>query len=148
MKKRHLFYISANFLSVLFLIALIFAPFYLAAKSTEVAGAKSKASFLLVSQVEKFPNIKLEQESDKYRLFFTTYAENTLFTSVLIINNPTQSGEKYKILTVKGNSKLFFGETIDDVRSLVEIPPNTSVPISLLVTGQEENQIEFRIEAF
>ena len=123
--------ILLNFLAVVLLIGLIATPFYFARNFAKVAGVKSSSPYLLVSQIEKFPNITFSQSSDAYRISLTKQGPSQAFLGVLIINNPTDSTQTYTLKIISGQAKLFFGEDLKNQLIKISIPSGAAVPISL-----------------
>ena len=58
MNVRILGLVFLNFSAVLLLSALIVGPLLIAKNMAKVAGVKSESKFLVVSQIQKFPNLK------------------------------------------------------------------------------------------
>src|SRR3989344_94449 len=58
---NHFTKITLNFLSIVLLVSLIAAPIYFATSFAKVAGVKNASKYLIVSQVDKFPNLTLSQ---------------------------------------------------------------------------------------
>ena len=142
--------IVLNFLSVLLLTALIAAPIYVAKNAAKVAGVKSQSKYLLVSQIEKFPNLKFTQSGDSYTISYTKFGESQAFQDILIINNPTDQTQTYAINTTSGQAKLFFGRNLANQQTEISVPSQISVPISLF-SGSEASTsaqtVEFTISA-
>jgi len=146
--KQHYLKITLNFLAVVLLISLIATPLYFARNFAKVAGVKSFSKFLVVSQVEKFPNIKFAQEGDKYTISFTKQGPTQAFLGILIINNPTSQSQTYAIRVISGQSNLFFGEDLDNQVFQITLPASTSSAVSLVSEGSSTNQIvKFQITA-
>ncbi len=147
--SRHFLKITLNFLAVVLLISLIATPLYFARNFAKVAGIKSESKFLVVSQIEKFPNMKLTQTADKYTISFTKLGSPQAFLGILIINNPTKNTQTYR-LDSSGAVELFFGEDLKNQQSRISVPASASVPISLF-SGEEataaSQTAEFRITA-
>src|SRR3989344_7089853 len=141
MKHQPLLTITLNFFAVILLVSLIAAPIYFAKNFAQVAGVKSEASYIASSQVDKFPQMKLEQEGDSYKISFTKQAASQAYLSVLIITNPTKESRQYTIIQPSGANKAFFGEDVNNLQREVKIPPQTSVPISLISTSNQNDQI-------
>ncbi len=147
MKNLHILKITLNFLAVVLLISLIATPFFFAKNFSKVAGVKSATPYLLVSQIEKFPNMKFSQEEDKYQISFEKLGPSQAYLGVLIINNPTDKTQTYSLDTL-GEIKVFFGEDLSNITTQISIPSSVSVPISLFSSSEILNQIqsvEFRI---
>ena len=136
-------------MAIILLLVLIGTPLYFAKNFAKVAGVKSAAKFLVVSQIEKFPNLILSQSGDKYEISFTKYALQQAYLSVLIINNPTQTSQKYSLEVASGEAKLFFGEDLKNLSTQISVPSTTSVPVSLLSPKEASTSsqtVEFRIK--
>lgn len=149
MKSHHLLTITLNFFAVILLLALIATPIYFAKNFSQVAGVKSQSPYLVVSQVEKFPNLTFSQEGDKYQISFEKYGPSQAFLSVLILNNPTDQTKTYQIRVISGSAEVFFGEDLDNLITQITVPSGTSVPISLISDSESEikNQsVEFVIQ--
>lgn len=136
--KHHLLKITLNLLAVFVLISLVAAPFYFAHKSTDIAGVTSQSAFLLISQIEKFPQMKFSQDGTKYTLALPNSAN--AYLGVLILTNPTGSTKTYSIESRHG---IFFGENLEDQISSVSLPSGTSIPISIF--SREDKEVEFKI---
>lgn len=145
--KKSLFTILANFIAVFLLVFLISAPIYFARNFAKVAGVKSESKYLIISQVEKFPNLSFSQSNDHYTIFFDKIGESQAFLEVLVLNNPTSQIQNYKIVTTQGNSKVFFGDSLSSQLVKINLPGNSSVPISLYSASNSDQQIEFKITA-
>lgn len=138
---------TLNFFAVVLLTSLIAAPIYFAKNFAKVAGVKSEASYIASSQVDKFPQMKLEQEGDSYKISFTKQATSQAYLSVLIVTNPTKEAKLYTIIQPPTATSAFFGEDVNNLQTEVKIPPSTSVPISLISTSGENDQtIQFTIQ--
>jgi len=147
MKNYHILKITFNFLAVVLLISLIATPFFFAKNFAKVAGVKSTTPYLLVSQIEKFPNMKFLQEENKYKISFEKFGSSQAYLGVLIINNPTDRTQTYSLDTL-GETKVFFGEDLNNLITQISVPSSVSVPISLLSTGEspvESQTVEFKI---
>jgi|SRR3989344_5321905 len=144
--KHHFAKITLNFLAVVLLIGLIATPFYFARNFARVAGVKSQSQFLVVSQVEKFPEMILSQEADRYQITFTKLGPSQAYLGVLIINNPTNQTQTYDLKVTSGSAQVFFGEDLNNQLTQISTPSQASVPVSLF-SGQDvwsENQaVEF-----
>ena len=133
-------------MAVVLLIGLIATPFYFARNFARVAGVKSQSQFLVVSQVEKFPEMILSQEADRYQITFTKLGPSQAYLGVLIINNPTNQTQTYDLKVTSGSAQVFFGEDLNNQLTQISTPSQASVPVSLF-SGQDvwsENQaVEF-----
>lgn len=139
--------IAINILAVLSLVGLILAPIYFATHITKVAGVKSQSQFLIVSQVEKFPGMKLTQVGNIFEIEFEKYAQSQAFLSVLILNNPTNESKTYSLQTHTSPNKVFFGEDLINQPKTINVPSLASVPISFQSTGQEPKvSIEVKVQ--
>src|SRR3989344_5457780 len=128
--------IAANFFATSILIALLAMPILFATNFTKVAGVKNQSKYLIVSQIDKFPNLIFSQTNDIYRITFEKQGPSQAFLSVLILNNPTNQTENYSLETTPGPTKIFFGEDLDNQITKITVPPQTSVPISLFSSDQ------------
>jgi len=146
MNENKLIKITLNFLAVVLLIGLIATPFFFAKNFARVAGVKSQSQFLVVSQVEKFPEMILSQEADRYQITFTKLGPSQAYLGVLIINNPTNQTQTYDLKVTSGSAQVFFGEDLNNQLTQISTPSQASVPVSLF-SGQDvwsENQaVEF-----
>lgn len=146
--KHHLLTISLNFSAVVLLLALVIAPIYFAKNFTQIAGVKTESQYLLISQVEKFPGMTFSQSGDMYTITFTKLAPAQAYLSVLIINNPTNESKTYTIKSNNSQNTLFFGEDLKNQMHKINIPAQSSVPISLLSTSITNSQsATFQIQA-
>lgn len=142
--------IILNFLAVILLLALIAAPIHFARNFAQVAGVKSESKFLIVSQAARFPGMKLVQEGEKYQISFTKQGSSQAFLGILIINNPTENSQTYRLEVTAGSAKPFFGEDLDNQIQKISLPSTASVPISLFSGPQdpaESQLVEFRLIA-
>lgn len=140
--------IIINFLAVLLLALTIATPLYFAKNFASVAGVKSQSKYLVVSQIEKFPNLTLSQNGDNYTITYQKYGESQAFLDVLILNNPTGQTQTYELETISGTSQVFFGNELDDQKTAIKVPSSASVPVSLFSDTGSETQsqtVEFTI---
>ena len=148
MGKHHFAKIAANFLATAILIALLAMPILFATNFAKVAGVKNQSKFLIVSQIDKFPNLIYSQENDLYKITFTKLGPSQAFLSTLILNNPTSQTQTYNLQVISGQSKVFFGEDLDNLITKIAVPSQTSVPISLYSSDQDtalNQSAEFKI---
>lgn len=148
MKNNYLLKISLNFLAVVLLISLIATPIYFAKNFAQVAGVKSSASYLVVSQVEKFPNLSFSQSADTYSITFQKQGPAQAFLAILILNNPTDTTQTYGLAQTSGQGKLFFGEDLENQLATISVPSSASVPISLFSSEEataSAQTVEFTI---
>ncbi|MDP2632150.1 MAG: hypothetical protein Q8P25_00305 [Candidatus Curtissbacteria bacterium] len=146
MKDTKLTKAILNFFSVVLLISLIAAPIYFATGFAKVAGVKSESKYLIVSQIDKFPNLKLSQTGDTYQISFTKMGPSQAFLDILILNNPTSEAQTYMVQKNIGTADIFFGHNLDDIRKEISVPSNSSVPLSIYSTdGNEDQSVEFTI---
>jgi len=139
-----------NISSVLLLVALIVGPLLIAKNMAKVAGVKSESKYLIVSQIERFPNLSLVQKENTYSISFAKQGPSQAYIGVLIVNNPTETTQTYNLEIISGEAKPFFGENPDDQSTKVTVPSQASVPLSLFsdARSESENQtVEFRIQA-
>src|SRR4030067_2951864 len=101
-----------NISSVLLLVALIVGPLLIAKNMAKVAGVKSESKFLVVSQIEKFPNLNLTQRENAYSISFTKQGLSQAYLGVLIVNNPRDTVQTYSLNEVSGQAQAFFGEDL------------------------------------
>ena len=146
--KHHLLKISLNFSAVLLLLVLIVIPIYFAKNFAQVAGVKSQSNYLLVSQIDKFPGMTFSQSGQNYTIEFTKQATSQAYLALFIINNPTNNAKTYTIKSNIGNNTLFFGEDLKNQQSKINIPAQSSAPISLLSESETDTQsATFQIHA-
>ena len=145
MNENKLLKITLNFSAVILLIALIATPFLFAKNFAQVAGVKSESQYLVVSQVEKFPGMKLTQEADSYQISFEKLGSSQAYLGVLIINNPTQETKTYSLKITQGSAKVFFGEDLDNLTTQITVPSGASVPVSL-ISSQEASSASQAVE--
>ena len=142
--------ITFNFIAVILFISLVASPLYFAKNMAKVAGVKSESRYLVVSQIEKFPNFALTQRDDTYSISYSKQGPSQAYIGVLIVNNPTETTQTYNLEIISGEAKPFFGENPDDQSTKVTVPSQASVPLSLFsdARSESENQtVEFRIQA-
>lgn len=146
MKDFSLTKIALNFTAVVLLIGLITTPIYFAKNFAKVSGVKSQSSYLVVSQVEKFPNLSLTQEAGKYSITYSKLGPSQAFLGILILNNPTKETQTYWIEKLSGQGTVFFGQNLNDQKTQISAPSATSVPISLY--SQEESTVSTQTVEF
>ena len=150
MNARFWGFVFLNFCAVLLLSALIVGPLLIARNMAKVAGVKSESRFLVVSQIEKFPNLNLTQRENAYSISFTKQGSSQAYIGVLIVNNPTDTTQTYSIEIISGDAQPFFGENPDDQLTKVAVPASASVALSLF-SGSEASTdtqtVEFKITA-
>lgn len=138
--KKYLIRIVTNTLAVFLLLALITAPIYFAKNFAQVSGIKSQSNYLLVSQIDKFPGMIFNQTGQNYTINFTKQATSQAYLAVLIINNPTNGAKTYIIKSNDGKNTLFFGENLKNQQTKINIPAQSSAPISLLSQSKVDTQ--------
>ncbi len=152
MKPRHLYLVILNFMAVFALLLLLGTPFFFASiisKPAGVAGAKTQNNFLIVSQVDKFPNVKLVQEDGLYKITFEKISQSQAITSLLLITNPTNQAQKYEILKSNGKAEVFFGEDLQNRETTILAPSSVTIPISIYSSGESTSSsqtVDFQIE--
>src|SRR3990167_8578441 len=97
MSVRFWGFVFLNFCAVLLLTALIAGPLLIAKSMAKVAGVKSESKFLVISQIEKFPNLNLAQRENMYSISYTKQGQSQAYIGVLIVNNPTETPQTYSI---------------------------------------------------
>src|SRR4030067_3474818 len=120
-----------NISSVLLLVALIVGPLLIAKNMAKVAGVKSESKFLVVSQIEKFPNLNLTQRENAYSISFTKQGSSQAYIGVLIVNNPTDATQTYSIERISDEAQPFFGEDLGNQLTKISVPSQAYAPISL-----------------
>ncbi len=146
--KKYLVKIVTNTLAVFLLLVLIAAPIYFAKNFAQVAGIKSQSNYLLVSQIDKFPGMTLSQSGQNYTINFTKQATSQAYLAIFIINNPTNNAKTYTIVTNNAKNTLFFGEDLNNLQNKINIPAQSSAPISLLSQSPQNSQsVTFQIQA-
>jgi len=141
-------FIFLNFSAILLLSALIVGPLLIAKNMAKVAGVKSESKFLVVSQIEKFPNLSLTQRENTYSISFAKQGPSQAYLGVLVVNNPTNSTQTYGIEVTNGASWVFFGEDLDNQLTKVAVPPAAAVPVSVFSDAGSESEsqtVEFKI---
>ncbi len=131
----------ANFIATFLLVALIITPIYFAKNFSQVAGVKTESRYLLISQTDKFPNMTFTQNSNIYQLSFTKQSQNQAYLSVFIINNPTQSPQKYTLKTQSPETNLFFGDDLNNLQNSAIAPPGSSIPISIITKSTSQSDL-------
>ncbi|MEK7581432.1 MAG: hypothetical protein AAB512_04055 [Patescibacteria group bacterium] len=145
--KHHLATIVYNLLAVFFLVSLIAAPIYFAKNFAQVAGVKSESPYLLVSQTEKFPSMTFSQSQNTYTITLTKQVPSQAYLSIIIVNNPTSETKTYTIKNQSTENKLFFGENLNNQLIKINIPSQSSTPISLLSQSATDAQsVTFQIQ--
>lgn len=146
--KHHLLKISLNFSAILLLLVLIITPIYFAKNFAQVSGVKSQSNYLLVSQIDKFPGMTFTQTDQNYTINFTKQATSQAYLALFIINNPTNDAKTYTIKSNNANNTLFFGEDLNNRQTKINIPAQSSTPISLLSQSPRDTQsATFEIQA-
>lgn len=148
-KQAFLAKILLNFATIGLLLALLSSPFYFATNFAKVAGVKSTAPFLIVPQIDRFPNLKFSQNQDIYEISFTKLGPQQAYLGVLIINNPTPSAQTYRLQVLAGDALVFFGQDPDNLISQLVVPSTASVPISLYSPNEtiaSSQTVEFTIQ--
>ncbi len=138
--KHHFLTIGLNFSAVVLLLALIMAPIYFAKNFAQVAGVKSQSNYLLVSQIDKFPGMTFSQSGQNYTINFTKQATSQAYLAILIINNPTNVAKTYTIKSNNSKNTLFFGEDLKNQQTKINIPAQSSAPISLLSQSPQDTK--------
>ena len=150
MSVRFWGFVFLNFSAVLLLTALVVGPLLIVRNMAKVAGVKSESKFLVVSQIEKFPNLALTQRENKYSISFTKQGPSQAYLGVLIINNPTGTTQAYSIERISGDTQPFFGENPDDQLTKITVPASASIALSLFSDAGSESEsqtVEFKIHA-
>ena len=142
---NNLLKIVTNFLAVVLLIGLIATPIYFAKNFAKISGVKSESNYLLVSQIEKFPNLSFSQNGQNYSITYTKYGPSQAFLGVFLINNPTNQAKTYIIETTTKSAELFFGENLENRQSQVLVPAGSSVPVSMISENELDNKVVFKI---
>ncbi|HLA03745.1 MAG TPA: hypothetical protein VJ065_00765 [Patescibacteria group bacterium] len=148
MNARFWGFVFLNFCAVLLLTALIAGPLLVAKNMAKVAGVKSESRYLVVSQIEKFPNLILSQKENVYSISYTKQSPAQAYIGVLIVNNPTATTQTYNLEIISGEAKPFFGENPDDQLTKIAVPASASVALSLFSSPEassEAQTVEFRI---
>lgn len=138
--NKYLLRIVTNTLAVFVLLTLIAAPIYFAKNFAQVAGVKSQSNYLLVSQIDKFPGMTFSQLGQNYTINFTKQATSQAYLALFIINNPTNGAKTYTIKSNNSKNTLFFGEDLKNQQSKINIPTQSSAPISLLSQSPQDTQ--------
>lgn len=131
MRDFSLIKITLNFLAVVLLVSLVAAPIYFARNFAKVASVKTESQFLIASQVEKFPNLSINQVGDRYQITFTKQGPSQAYLQVLILNNPTSQTQIYQLENLVGTAIVFFGQDQNNLYTQLPVPSLTSVSISL-----------------
>lgn len=147
MKEGFIIKAFVNSLAVILLITLILTPIYFANNIARVAGVKTESPYLLVSQIEKFPNLNFSQANNHYQIRFSKFGTSQAYLGVLIINNPTDQTRSFKIDLLSPNAKIFFGEDLQNQRTEISLPSGISIPISLYADELSTQSVEFTIYA-
>jgi hypothetical protein len=138
--KHNLLKVTLNFSAVVLLLALIITPIYFATNFAQVSGVKSQSNYLLVSQIDKFPGMTFSQSGQNYTINFTKQATSQAYLALFIINNPTNGAKTYKIMSNNSKNTLFFGEDLKNQLNKINIPAQSSAPISLLSESPSDVQ--------
>ena len=150
MNLRFWGFIFLNFSAILLLSALIVGPLLIAKNMAKVAGVKSESRYLVVSQIEKFPNFALTQRDDTYSISYSKQGPSQAYIGVLIVNNPTETTQTYTIERISGEAQPFFGEDLGGQLTEISVPSTASVPISLFSGSEastDSQTVEFSISS-
>src|SRR3972149_1688188 len=150
MNVRFWGFVFLNFSAVLLLAALVVGPLLIVRNMAKVAGVKSESKFLVVSQIEKFPNLALTQRENTYSISFTKVGSEQAFLGILIVNNPAETTQTYSIERISGESQPFFGEDLGSQLTEISVPSTASVPISLFSGSEastDSQTVEFSISS-
>ena len=148
MSVRFWGFVFLNFCAVILLSVLIVGPLLIAKNMAKVAGVRSESRYLVVSQIEKFPNLALTQRENAYSISYTKQGSSQVYLGVLIINNPTGTTQAYSIGRISGDAQPFFGENPDDQLTKVMVPASASIALSLFSDAGSETEtqtVEFTI---
>lgn len=146
---KHLFASLLNFAAVIVLLVILATPFYFAGNMAKVAGIKSTVPYLITSQIEKFPNVTLSQQGQIYQISYTKLSPSQEFQELLILTNPTTSTQTYRILTISGSSRVYFGKVAENQANQISLPAGSSAPISLFSDSQDQTfSAAFQIENY
>ncbi|OGD87001.1 hypothetical protein A2164_04220 [Candidatus Curtissbacteria bacterium RBG_13_35_7] len=140
MKKQYLLQIGLNFAAIVLLIALILTPFYFARNVSQIAGIKSETPYLIISQVENFPGLELNQEDNQYQISFTKQSASQAYLAVLILNNPTSETKSYSLQVTGDTTTAFFGQDLENQITQINVPSGASVPISLISSDSQQDK--------
>ena len=148
MNPKSLSKVAVNFFAIVTLASLLIIPLYFAKNLGKVAGVKNQSKYLLVSQIENFPNLSLSQTENIYSVTFAKFGQNQAYIGVFIINNPTDTTQTYEIEKLAGSATPFFGEYPSTKVQEISLPQSTSATISIISEGETQaNQIvEFKIK--
>lgn len=153
MKPKHLTLVILNLMAVFVLLLLLGTPFYFAStisKPASIAGTKTQTPYVIVSQVDKFPNATLVQSGSSYEISFDKISQSQALTSLLLITNPTNKTQRYEIVRAGGISEVFFGEDLQNRQTSIQAPSSVTIPISIY-SGSESTSssqtVKFQIEA-
>ena len=131
--KNLLSVITVNFLTIAVLLTLFAAPIYFAHNFTQVAGVKTESPYLIVSQLSKFPNLKFEQIGENYSVSISKQAKSQAFLSVFIINNPTKTNKTYSVNIVSGETKVFFGQDLQNQTTKITAPAGSPFGVTTVI---------------
>ena len=152
MKIRHLFFAPANFLSTVVLLTLMIAPFYFArnfAKVDNIAGVKTEVPYLITSQADKFPNLTITQNNNKYKIFFQKIGSAQAFLGVLTLKNPKSQPQAYSLKVTSGTAKLFFGQNLEEQKDQITLNFGASGEISIFSSPEasaSSQTVEFKVD--
>lgn len=138
--KKNISLAFLNFFAFVLLFFLISAPIYFANNFSHIAGVKAETPYIIVTQISKFPNLKFSQNGDQFEIQFEKQGSNQVFLSPLVLNNPTNEPKVYRIQNKSKENQFFFGEDVNNLQLRINVPSQTSVPISLLSVSQENSR--------
>lgn len=142
--------VLVNFTGTLVLIGLLALPFYFSSqviKHSNVAGARNTSHYILISQIDKFPGLELSQQANDYKITLSKISASQAFIAVALVSNPTDKAQNYELLSNSEGSKVFFGEDLNNLQTIISAPSSASIPISILASGAQDVQtVEFTIK--
>lgn len=139
---------TLNFTAVLVLLILVAAPIYFARNVSQVAGVKNSVNFAVISQVDKFANMSLNQENNIFEISFQKIGPSQAFLAPISLLNPTSSTKTYEIRVTSGSADVFFGENYEDTKTKISLPLGSSAPVSIFSNDGQTNEqvVQFTIE--
>lgn len=144
--KKHFFKITLNFLAIILLLAAITAPFYFAKNLAQVAGVNTESTYLIVPQVEKFPNLKYSASGNSLEIKLSKQAISQAYLSAAVLTNPSDQDKTYSVFNKRGEPTIFFGEDLQNQITKVRVPPKLSIPISILSQEGQDQVVSFSLE--
>ena len=136
-----------NFLAILTLAVFFVTPIFFAKNFSKVAGVKNTTKYLIVSQIDKFPSMSLQQQNNIFEVSYVKIGKSQAYLSPITLVNPTNEAQTYILKVTSGSSDVFFGEDYNVLTKSITVPPQISTPISIFANDGQINEqvVQFTI---